>query len=140
MNDWWPVTRRRRAQAIHWPYLKVSVQNRGKCEIHVLRKAELKVFWIGHLYQDWQVANIWNYHYYFDFEALFKYKTWIFNHVSLSNTFWRTMLSRLNTLLHLALYLVWDQPGPSRVWVKSCVFMKNDLNVKSSMPPCMACY
>ena len=40
------------------------------------------------------------------FVALYKYITWIYNHVPICDTYWRNMLSRLNTLLHGAIQLL----------------------------------
>ena len=45
------------------------------------------------------------YHYRNYFVASIKYKTLIYNHVTLCNIFKRSMLSRLNILLHGALQL-----------------------------------
>ena len=72
--------------------LKGSVQQCVKSEIDVLKKEAVNVFKVV-IYiriDKWPKDDL----------------TWIYSHVTLCNTFWRNMLSRLNTLLHGSLQLL----------------------------------
>ena len=74
--------------------LKLTFERRGT-----------KCFQIGYEYKGWQMAKELYRYDGIDFIALYFFITWIYIHVTICYTFWRTMVSRFNTLLHGGLHL-----------------------------------